>query len=201
MLGIPAQRDFSGYNDLGLALAVNLLGAPSMTLADFQELRAKPRPILGASVKVVVPTGHYDEDRLINVGANRWAVRPKLGCMLPLRSKWLLEIETGGWFFSDDDDFLSGKREQDPVFAAEVHLVRRFKPGFWASLEANYFTGGRQTIGGNRLVDVQHNARIGGTVVVPFCGRHAVKAGYSTSIVTEFGNEFHQFLVTYQLLL
>jgi len=197
--GIPAMRDYSGFNDLGVSLTVNLLGAPTMTPADFQDLRAHPRPILGASVKVVAPTGEYDQDRLLNVGANRWAVRPKLGCILPLHAKWLLETDVGAWFFSDDDDFIQGRREQDPIIAAEVHLVKRFKPGFWASVEATYFAGGRQTIGGNRLGDEQHNARIGATVVVPFLRRHAIKAGYSTSVITEYGNEFHQALLAYNL--
>jgi len=197
VFGKAAQRDFSGLNDLGITLAVNLLGAPSMTPAEFQELRANPRPILGASIKVLAPTGHYDEDRLINVGANRWAFRPELGFVIPLRPRWLLELETGAWFFGDDDKYLPGTREQKPIFAAEVHLVRRFKPGFWASLEANYFIGGQQTIGGNQLVDVQRNARIGGTLVVPFRGRHAIKVGYSNALFTEFGNDFRQFLVSY----
>ena len=200
LLGAPAKRDFSGFNDLGLTLAVNLLGAPSLTLSNFLELRAQPHPIFGANVKVVAPTGTYDKDRLINTGANRWAVRPKLGCILPLKPKWLLEFDAGVWFFGDDDDFVSGKREQDPIFAAEVHLIRRFQPGLWGSLEATYFKGGRQTIGGNQLSDEQNNVRIGGTVVVPFLRRHAIKAGYSTSFVTEYGNDFQQALVAYNLV-
>jgi len=55
----------------------------------------------------------------------------------------------------------------------------------------NYFTGGRQTIGGNGLVDVQQNSRIGGTLVVPFKGGHAVKLGYYTGIFTKFGCDFN----------
>jgi len=195
---IPAKRDFSGLGDISLTLAVNLLGAPSMTLEDYADLRANPRPIGGASVKVVTPIGKYDDDRLINAGANRWAVKPKLGLMLPIQAKWLLELETSAWLFSDDEDYLAGRREQDPIFAVEMHLVKRFKPGFWASLDATYFTGGRQTIGGNRLADVQDNVKLGGTVVVPFLGPNAVKVGYSASVVTKYGNDFHQFLLAYQ---
>ncbi|MCP4899098.1 MAG: transporter, partial [bacterium] len=86
------------------------------------------------------------------------------------------------------------------IIAAEIHLVRRFKPGFWASLEANYYTGGRQTIAGEKLVDLQRNSRFGGTVVVPFKGRHAVKLGYSAGVTTDFGTDFNQFLVSYQML-
>jgi len=197
----PARRDFAGLNDAGITLAVNLLGAPSMTAAEFQQLRADPRPILGASLKLVPPIGYYQPDRLINVGANRWAAKLELGAVIPLRPRWLLEIEGGAWFFGTDDDYIAGARKQDPIYAVEVHLVRRFRPGFWAALDFNRVTGGRQTIGGSELVDVQGNSRFGGTIVIPFERRHAVKIGFSTGTRTRFGTDFNQLLVTYQALL
>ena len=126
----PARRDFSGLGDLGVTLAINLLGAPSMTPAQFQELRTNPHPILGASLKVVAPTGRYDSDRLINVGGKRWAAKAELGYMIPFRPKWLLELEAGAWFFGDDDDFLPGKREQEPVYAGQIHLVQAVQARF-----------------------------------------------------------------------
>jgi hypothetical protein len=197
---IPAEGDFSGIGDLKVTMSINLFGAPSMTLSDFQRLRANPRPILGASLKVVVPTGYYKKDRLINVGANRWAVKPELGFMVPITPTWLMELAAGAWFFGDDEDFLPGKREQDPVFSGKFNLIKRIRPGFWASLDFTYFTGGRQTIGGNQLNDVQQNAKIGGTLVIPFRGRHAIKLGYANGILTEFGSDFNQFLVSYQFI-
>ena len=100
-----------------------------------------------------------------------------------------------------DDDFITGKREQDPIYSAEAHLIRRFRPGFWASLDANYFTGGRQTIGGDPLRDVQSNRRFGGTLMVPFAGRHAIKVGYSIGTRTRYGDDFRKLLVAYQVLL
>ena len=196
-LDTAGRRDFSGFNDLGFTLAVNLRGAPSLNPRDFVKLRAHPRPIIGASIKALVPIGRYEKDRLINAGANRWAFRPKLGTIIPLAPKWLLELEASAWFFCHDNDYVTGKRKQNPIFAAALHLVRRLKAGFWAALDVNYFRGGRQTIGGNELVDVQQNSRIGGMVVVPFGGRHAVKIGYSTSVFTKFGSDFDQFLASY----
>ena len=201
VVDMPAKRDFAGFNDPGITLTVNLIGAPAMSPADFQNLRENPRPILGISLKLVPPLGYYEEGRLINVGANRWAARLKLGSVLPLQQKWLLEAEAGAWFFSDDDDFVVGKREQDPIYAFEAHLVRRFSPGFWASLDANYFTGGRQTIGGDELADLQSNRRFGATLVVPFRLRNAVKFGFSTGTRTRYGNDFTQVLITYQRVL
>ena len=64
-----------------------------MTPKDFQALRANPRSILGASVKVLIPIGRYEKDRFINVGAHRWAFKPELGYIIPLAKKWLLEFE------------------------------------------------------------------------------------------------------------
>jgi len=200
LVDTPAQGSVSGFGDLGVTVAVNLLGAPTMTPKDFQALRADPHPILGASLKVVAPTGKYDPNRLLNVGGNRWAARAELGSIIPLRPKWLLELDAGAWFIGDDAEFIGGYREQEPIFEAQLHLVRRFRPGFWASFDFNYFTGGRQTIGGRDLIDVQQNSRIGGTLVVPFKGGHAVKTGYYTGIFTEFGTDFDQFLVSYQKL-
>jgi len=196
-----ARRDVSGLSDLSATLSVNLLGAPSMTPSDFQALRAEPHPIVGASLKILAPTGRYDPNRLINAGANRWATRLEFGSIIPLKRTWLLELSTGAWLFTDDGDFLPGRREQEPIYAFQAHLVRRFGPGFWASLDANYFVGGRQTIGGNQLGDVQHNSRIGAVVTVPFRGRHAVKLGYFIGVRTAFGNDFDQLVMSYQVLL
>ena len=87
LFGEPVSRDFSAFGDLSLTLNVNLKGAPTMTVEDFLAFRANPQPIIGASIKVVLPTGHYNTDRLVNVGANRWATRLKLGSVLILKPK------------------------------------------------------------------------------------------------------------------
>lgn len=199
--GRALRKDFAGFNDLSVSMTVNLLGAPAMTREEFQALRADPRPIVGLNLKLVLPTGHYEKGRLINVGANRWAARVQIGTILPIRPRWLLEFAAGGWFFGDDEDFIGGRREQDAILAAEAHLIHRFKPGFWAGLDVNYFRGGEQTIGGDERVDLQRNSRVGFTVAIPMAGRSAVKLGYSTGTRTRYGTDFSQIAVTYQRLL
>lgn len=199
--GEPRRRDFAGIGDIGVTLSVNLLGAPSMTTADFQLLRKDPRPILGASVKLLAPTGDYEADKLVNVGANRWAVKTELGYIYPIKKKWLLELELGAWFFGDNNSFLGVTREQRPVGATEVHLIRRIKPGFWAALELNYFWGGRSIVGNEIRADFQSNSRIGGTIVLPFRRRHAIKIGYSTGLITALGGDYQTLLLSYNVRL
>ncbi len=201
LINTPAERRLSGFNDMGITLAINLLGAPSMNLADYQKLRNNPRVILGTSIKVLLPTGQYMTDRLINVGTHRWAFKPDFGSLIPLFPKLILEIELGVWFFTKDNEFIMGTRKQQPIFSGEIHLVKRIKPGLWGSLEGNYYWGGRQTIGDRQLGDLQRNSKIGGTLAVPFGRRHSIKIGYSIGIITAYGTDFNQFLASYTILL
>jgi len=191
------RRDVSGVGDFAATLSINLLGAPSMTPGEFQELRRNPRPILGASVKVIVPSGEYEADKLINIGTNRWAVRAKLGYTQPLNEKWLMEFAFGAWFFEDNDEFLGETREQTPIGAFDFSLIRRFSPGFWASLDLNYYVGGRTTISGTQSADFQRNSRVGVTLVYPLKRRHAIKASFSNGVVTESGGDFQTIALSY----
>ena len=86
---IPGERVMSGMADIGIACTVNLIGAPTMGLDGFQEIRNNPRQMLGASLKIVIPTGTYEEDRLFNIGTNRWSFKPELGYIIPFKKKWL----------------------------------------------------------------------------------------------------------------
>lgn len=199
--GDPVKQDFSAFGDLSVTLNVNLRGAPTMTNEDFLAFRANPRSIIGVSLKLVAPTGHYISDRLINVGANRWAARLKLGAVMILKPTWLLELSASLWNFGDDDDFAIGKKEQDQIYAMEANFIKRIRPGLWASLDVTYFRGGQQTIDGNPLNDELRNLKLGGTFVMPFHGRHAIKIGYANGVITRFGNDFDQLLVSYQVIL
>ena len=38
------------------------------------------RTLVGASVLVALPLGQYDDTTLINLGTNRWSVKPEIGC-------------------------------------------------------------------------------------------------------------------------
>jgi len=191
------SRHISATADVRFRVSVNLRGAPTMNASGFQALRANPQTIIGARILVQAPTSGYEPDKLINAGTNRWAVKPALGAIWPLRPIWLLEFELGAWIFGDNDDFLGTIRQQDPIFSTEFHLIKRVRPGFWASLDVNYYVGGRTTVGGNERADRQRNSRLGGTVVFPFKGQHAIRVGYSTGIVTESGGDFENFTLSY----
>jgi hypothetical protein len=189
---------YHGLGDVQATLSVNLVGAPSLTGEDFAKLRRNPHPILGASLKVLAPTGDYDADKLLNVGTNRWAMRAELGYIQPLKPKWLLEIEAGVWFFADNDNVRGFTREQKPIYAVDVHLVRRFDAGFWVSLDAVGYRGGRSTVGGQELDDIQRDSKAGFTFLYPFLAKHALKLSYSKGSLNDSDEDFDTFLISYQ---
>ena len=196
--GLNLQRDYNGLGDVGATLSVNILGAPSMNRQEFREQLSSFDHILGASVKIVAPTGDYDDNRIINVGANRWAAKAELGYIAVLNPKWVLETSLGAWFFEDNDDFVGLTKEQDPLVTLQGHLIHRFPRGVWASLDVNYYEGGRSTIGGRRLDDLQRDSKVGGTLVFPFSKGHAVKVGYSKGSLNDSDEDFDVFIMSYQ---
>ena len=195
--GAFRSRYISGATDARARLSVNLLGAPTMDAAGFQALRASPRSLVGASLMVQFPTGGYDEDKLLNPGTNRWAIKPAVGLIVPVRPTWLVEFELGAWFFGDNDEFLGVTREQAPIVTAEFHLVKRIRPGFWAALDVNYYAGGRTTVDKVLRADLQRNSRIGATLMFPFKLRHAIKGSFSFGAVTKSGGDFRILSASY----
>jgi hypothetical protein len=168
-----------------------------MDAAGLRALRNDPHTIVGASLLIQAPTGEYEPDKVINLGTNRWSAKPAIGVIWPIKPTWLFEFEVGAWLFGDNNEFLGQTRSQDALLSTEFHLVKRIRPGFWASLDANFYVGGRTKIDDEVRGDFQRNSRVGVTLVVPLKGRHALRSSYSTGVVTESGGDFEIFTLSY----
>src|SRR5271170_3151340 len=74
--GNQERVDRSGLGDADLRFSMLLFGGPALKPAAFA---SKPeQTIVGISVTAVAPTGQYDSTKLINIGTNRWAVKPEI---------------------------------------------------------------------------------------------------------------------------
>lgn len=194
-LGEPADVSRFGQGDPRLRFAVNLYGAPSMTPQAFAAYSG--RTIAGVSIIVAPPLGQYDSSKLINVGANRWSFKPEVG-LSRVYGKWVLEMMAGVWIFTDNTDFFGGRtREQDPIGAMQVHLTYRFKRTMWLAADANYYTGGRTTIGGMQNLDLQRNSRIGATFSAALDRHQSIRASVSQGAYTTIGGDFTSVAVGY----
>lgn len=197
LFGVPAHLYRSGLGDLRLRLSYFLIGSPAVDLQEFKKHKAKT--VVGADVVIAVPLGQYDPNLLVNIGGNRWAVRPEIGISRSLRS-WVLELDLGGWFFLPNSDFFHGQvREQAPIGSVQSHVSYTFRPGLWLALDGTYYTGGRTHVNGIRSKDLQQNSRMGATLALPLTRAQSLKLSYSRGAVTRVGNNFTSLGVTYQL--
>ena len=171
-------------------LSVLVRGAPALSVAEFA--KAPRRTILGASLTVVAPTGQFFPDRLINLGANRWAFKPEFAVSHPMGQKWLLDVYTGLWLFTANDSFYPGAslRTQAPMGSFQAHVSYNVTRKMWAAFDATYCVGGRSTIQGVDNDDRQSNTRLGGTLALPVGRRHSVKLAVSKGAIIRFGANF-----------
>lgn len=194
--GAPQERDAQGFGDIRLKLEWNFYGAPALSGKEFRAWKQKT--IVGASVLLVTPTSDYNGDKLLNLGSNRWAVRPEIGISRAI-GNWSLEAIANVWLFDDNDNFFGGnKLEQDPLYVAKGHLIYSFRPGLWLGLGIGYGRGGQTKINGEPRETEQENYRFGISGAYPFNKQHGIGAAFVRASNNGGGAEFDLFSVRYQ---
>ena len=145
--GAPAAIRREGLADPRLRLSVLLYGGPAQTPAEFAAT-PQSNTVVGAAVSLVLPWGEYYPERLINLGQNRWILRPQLG-VTHTRNKWTWELTGSVFIYGDNDDFRSGNElSNDPLWAMQAHAIYTFRPGLWASISTGYGAGAEPSING-----------------------------------------------------
>jgi hypothetical protein len=186
----------SGLADLRGQITVNLLGGPALTPREF--VKHRPRTILGLSLAVAAPTGQYDPAKLVNIGSNRWSVKPEVG-VSRTEGRFYLELYGGVWIFGTNNDYYGGSvREQDPLGTFQAHASYTFKPRLWLAADATFYTGGRTTVDGVAKGDLQTNSRVGAALAVPVGKRSAFKVSWSTGFTTRVGADFNSIGIAFQ---
>ena len=186
--GEQVTRDVTGFADARLRVSVNFYGAPALKLSEFKDYEQDW--IVGASLQVAFPSGQYDSTRLINIGTNRWFIKPEIGiskAMGPLTLEGAFAVT----FYTDNNDFFGGKqRSQDPLYSVRAHAIYNFPSGLWGSFDVTYFTGGRTTVNGVLDYNLQQNWRVGGTLAIPIDQRNSIKLNASSGVSARTGNNF-----------
>ena len=201
---VPHQAHISGLLDSVYRFSVNLKGGPAMSPQQFVKWRQKI--LLGASIKIVAPTGQYDPTKLINWGGNRWAFKPEFGYSQRW-GHWVLDGYGAVWFFTTNPEFFSHNQffpgvqvqTQTPIGAFEGHLSYDFKPRLWVSFDSNFWFGGKTSLNGvqNQLT-VQRSSRVGLTGSVPLTSHQSLKMSYSRGAYIRFGGNYDNVSVAWQ---
>ena len=194
--GDPVERNVQGISDPLARVTILFHGAPAMSPAEFRSYRQDL--LLGASVQVSIPVGQYDPERLLNLGGNRWTIKPELGAAKTW-GRWTVEAAAGATFYTANNDFFGGhERKQKPIYSAQGHVIYNLSPGAWIAANLSWFGGGRTSIDGIEDDNLQHNWRAGMIVAAPLNRRVSLKANASTGVSTRTGNNFDLFGVGMQ---
>ena len=153
--------------------------------------------MVGVSATVSVPIGQDDPVLFINIGANRWSIKPEVGVSRTW-GRWTVEGDFGTTFFTDNSDFRGVTRSQAPIVSTQGHLIYTFRPAFWIAADGNYWIGGRVTTNGVEGSDYQRNSRLGVTVAFPV-KRQQIRIAYSAGAYTTIGGDFHSLGVSYSM--
>ena len=187
----------TGFGDLGLRWAVNLLGAPALSLEEFRDYHQDT--IVGASLTVTAPTGQYDSTKLVNIGTNRWTFKPEVGVSKAL-GRWILEGDAAVTFYTDNDQFFPGSnvRQQDPLYALQLHAIYTFNPKLWGALDGTYYFGGRTSVNGTLNDDLQSNTRWGATLAQSLDVNNSIKLYFSSGVIARTGTNFNTVGIAWQ---
>lgn len=186
----------SGMGDMRLRFAMNIIGSPALSPKEFAT--RKPKTLLGTSVTMIIPTGQYDSNRLVNLGSNRWAIRTEAGLSHPA-GRWTFEGISGASFFTDNKDFFGGSvREQKPLLSLQGHVIYTLRPRMWLAFNSTYYTGGRTVVNGVANNDRQKNSRIGATFSFPIDKNQSIKIVGAKGATTRIGGNLTTLAVTWQ---
>ena len=187
--GRDSSREMQGFADPQLRIAVNLAGGPARTRAEMAGAQFKT--IVGTSLTLSLPLGVYEEERVLNIGANRWSLKPEVGVVRVLGRSWALEGYVGVWVFGHNTAYLDSlTAAQDPLWTIQTHVVHLFGRKAWVALDGTWVTGGTTKVDGVVTNSFQRSSRLGATGGWLLGGGHQLKANLSTGVYTRLGGDF-----------
>ena len=184
--GDSLHQSTSGYADPSVQLDMNLFGTPplrsTVDLANYE-----PNFTLDAAVMLAFPLGQYDNDKIVNMGLNRWYGR----FALPMKYHFgvfssgrmmSFELTPSMWLFGENDDFMGQSLKNDSLWQVESHFTMDFTRTFYGSLDLLYRSGFQSEINGVDVGEKLNIGDIGFTLNYQATGNLNLRASYSSNV-------------------
>lgn len=139
----------TGAGDSSLELAGLLTGGDVLSPAE--PAARKQTTSVGVSLTVTVPTGQYNADKVLNLGANRWAFKPEIGVAYPFgpEQRWEVDGYINANFFTDNTAYRGVEvLRQEALPGVEGHISYTFNNSLWASVDTRYALRGETVVDG-----------------------------------------------------
>ncbi len=172
-------RDTSGYGDLRLGAAVWL------------EADRVNRRYTMFSASALLPTGTYDNTRVLNFGENRYRYVLAAGMMRSLDDRWVVDLMSEVAFYGDNPEYrtLQGLKRlsQDVSYAAGGILRYRLTPAFHLYGGAVFNAGGATQLNGNPNTGAPNNTRVNAGMMLLDAGKQQVQLRYGRDVSGDNG--------------
>ncbi len=198
--GEPAGINRTGFADPRLRASILLAGPPAGNAAEIQQYRLdNPTDTsFGVSLSITIPLGEYFEDKLINLGSNRFVIRPQVG-MIHYWGQWSFELTGSVFLYTRNPDFFNNaERRQKPTFAMQSHLVKQLRKGSWLSLGAGYGLGGESVINRQPNGDFRANLLVSASYSLLITKRQGLKLSYiRAQALQDIGSNTNNFILAW----
>jgi hypothetical protein len=192
------QGSTTGTGDSSYQAAMLLKGGPALTVEQFENYR--PTTILGVSFTITAPTGLYRANKILNLGADRWAFKPEFALSHPFgaEQKWQFDAYANVYFYTDNASY-HGREflRQEPLPGFEGHISYSFNDRLWASLDTRYSVRGTTFVNGIGQNNAQQNFVLGSEMNVSINARNSLLFEFAKPLVHQNGPALVGFSVRY----
>jgi len=194
--GQSINASAEGLSDPMIKASVNLYGAPALTNSQFKDYQQDL--IIGASLAATIPWGKYNNNQMINVGANRSLIQPAMGFSQAV-GPWRLELAGMATIYTSNTSYLgSNTLSQNPIYSGETHAIYYFPNTAWISADATYFTGGQTYINGIPANGPQENWRFGSTLSYPIDQQNSIRLTGSKGVYSRTDTSYNAVGISWQ---
>jgi hypothetical protein len=173
--GTTIAGSTSAAGDSSYALSMLFKGGPALTAAEFDNYQ--PGTTIGASVTVTAPTGQYDADKILNLGADRWSFKPEIALSHPFGrdQKWQLDAYANASFYTDNTAY-RGRQilRQEPLAGLEGHISYSLNESVWVAFDTRYSFRGATVLDGTNQDNEQQNLLVGSEINLSINSRHSL---------------------------
>lgn len=196
--GTDIHGSSTGAGDSSYEVAILLKGGPALSVPQFANY--KPSTTVGVSLAVSAPTGQYNPEKLLNLGADRWSFKPEIAVSQPFgrEQKWEFDSYANVYFYTDNTSYRGAEvLRQEALPGLEGHLSYSFINSLWASLDTRYSFRGDTFVNGANQNDAQQNFTLGSEVSLSLSPRNSLVFEFARALVHKNGPAYTGFAVRY----
>jgi hypothetical protein len=191
----------TGAGDSGYTAAILLKGGPALSPEQFAN--AKTTTSIGLSLFATAPTGQYDPNKLLNLGADRWSFKPELAISRPFgpEQRWVFDAYANTYLYTDNASYRGAEvLRQRGLLGLEGHISYNFNNAIWASLDTRYSFRGDTTVNGVNQDNPQRNFILGSELIVSANSRNSFTFEFARAAVHKNGPSLTGFTVKYDYI-